>query len=120
MDLAAELQRIYDSEINAEITWFWDGGFTVRLGDKMNGLRLPGRGRRELGGRYFTLLQEAIAHFYGVPGIRRRDHCAFKASIRFALLEPSLQTLPVMCLAFYDCKLRGTVCIQETPKSRVK
>jgi hypothetical protein len=36
MDLAAELQRIYDSEINAEITWFWDGGFTVRLGDKMN------------------------------------------------------------------------------------
>jgi len=37
MDLAAELQRIYDSEINAEITWFWDGGFTVRLGDKMNG-----------------------------------------------------------------------------------
>jgi hypothetical protein len=37
MDLAAELQRIYDSEINAEISWFWDGGFTVRLGDKMNG-----------------------------------------------------------------------------------
>ena len=36
MDLAAELQRIYDSEINA-VTWFWDGGFTVRLGDKMNG-----------------------------------------------------------------------------------
>ena len=37
MDLASELQRIYDSEINAEITWFWDGGFTVSLGDKMNG-----------------------------------------------------------------------------------
>jgi hypothetical protein len=25
MDLAAELQRIYDSEINVEISWFWDG-----------------------------------------------------------------------------------------------
>jgi hypothetical protein len=37
MDLAAELQRIYDSEINAEINWSWDGGFTVRLGDKVNG-----------------------------------------------------------------------------------
>jgi hypothetical protein len=64
MDLAAELQRIYDSEINAEITWFWDGGFTVRLGRQDE--RLPGRGRRELGGRYFTLAPEAIAHFY--PG----------------------------------------------------
>jgi hypothetical protein len=37
MDLAAELQRIYDSEINVEIGWFWDGGIDVRLGDKMNG-----------------------------------------------------------------------------------
>ena len=37
MDLAAELQRIYDSEINVEIGWSWDGGIDVRLGDKMNG-----------------------------------------------------------------------------------
>jgi hypothetical protein len=37
MDLAAELQRIYDSEINVEIGWLWDGGIDVRLGDKMNG-----------------------------------------------------------------------------------
>ena len=26
MDLATELQRIYDSEINVEIAWLWDGG----------------------------------------------------------------------------------------------
>ena len=36
-DLAAELQRIYDSEINVEISWLWDGGIEVKLGDSMNG-----------------------------------------------------------------------------------
>jgi len=36
-DLAAELQKIYDSEINVSISWLWDGGITVRLGDQMNG-----------------------------------------------------------------------------------
>jgi hypothetical protein len=36
MDLAAELQKIYDSEINVEIGWFWDGGIDVRLGDRLN------------------------------------------------------------------------------------
>jgi len=33
------LQQIYDSEINFEITTFWDGGFTARLGDNMNGFK---------------------------------------------------------------------------------
>jgi len=36
-DLAVELQKIYDSEINISIGWFWDGGITLRLGDEMNG-----------------------------------------------------------------------------------
>jgi hypothetical protein len=31
------LQRIYDSEINA-VSWFWDDGFEVKLGELMNGL----------------------------------------------------------------------------------
>lgn len=31
------LQRLYDSEINAKIEWFWDSGFDVTLGDHMNG-----------------------------------------------------------------------------------
>ena len=42
MDLAAELQRIYDSEINVEIGWLWDGGIDVRLGDEMNGFLAEG------------------------------------------------------------------------------
>jgi hypothetical protein len=37
MDLTIELQKIYDSEINIEIGWLWDGGIEVRLGDKMSG-----------------------------------------------------------------------------------
>jgi hypothetical protein len=32
-------QRLYDSEINCEISSFWDGGFTVKIGDEMNGFR---------------------------------------------------------------------------------
>jgi hypothetical protein len=31
------LQQIYDSEINASVSWFWDGGFAVKLGDSING-----------------------------------------------------------------------------------
>ena len=35
--LEGELQKIYDSEINVEISWFWDSGVTIRLGDPLNG-----------------------------------------------------------------------------------
>lgn len=31
------LQALYDSEINASVETFWDGGFHVRLGDDWNG-----------------------------------------------------------------------------------
>ena len=36
MDLASELQKIYESEIHVEISWLWDG-VTIRLGDSLNG-----------------------------------------------------------------------------------
>jgi hypothetical protein len=62
MDLAAELQRIYDSEINVEIGWFWDGGIDVRLGDKMNGYLAEENVRCVA--EILPWLQEAIAHFY--------------------------------------------------------
>jgi hypothetical protein len=32
-----ELQKIYNSEINVEISWFWDSGVAIKLGDPMNG-----------------------------------------------------------------------------------
>lgn len=31
------LQKLYDQEINASISTFWDGGFEAKLGDDMNG-----------------------------------------------------------------------------------
>ena len=37
VDLATELQKIYDSEINVRITWLWDGGIDVQLGDQVSG-----------------------------------------------------------------------------------
>jgi hypothetical protein len=62
MDLAAELQRIYDSEINMEIGWFWDSGIDVRLGDEMNGYLAA----ENVGSvaEILPWLQEAIAHFF--------------------------------------------------------
>ena len=35
--LGGVLQALYDSEINASVETFWDGGFLARLGDGMNG-----------------------------------------------------------------------------------
>jgi hypothetical protein len=62
MDLAAELQRIYDSEINVRIGWFWDGGIEVRLGDDLNGYLAAETVASAA--EILPWLQEAIAHFY--------------------------------------------------------
>ena len=32
-------QKLYDSEINFCVETFWDGGFDVKIGDKMNGFK---------------------------------------------------------------------------------
>ena len=62
MDLAFELQKIYDSEINVEIGWFWDCGITIRLGDEMNGYLAEETLQSAF--EIVSWLQEAIAHFY--------------------------------------------------------
>lgn len=36
------MQRLYDSEINFSVSCFWDGGFTVIIGDDMNGCKYEG------------------------------------------------------------------------------
>jgi hypothetical protein len=62
MDLVAELQKIYDSEINVEISWLWDGDIDVRLGDRLNGF--VAETNVPLATDIIAWLQEAIAHFY--------------------------------------------------------
>jgi len=37
------LQRLYDSEINFEVSGFYDAGFDVRLGDALNGFLADGK-----------------------------------------------------------------------------
>ena len=61
MDLTAELQKIYDSEINVEISWFWDGDIDVRLGDRLNGFLTETNVPQVAD--ILPWLQEAIAHF---------------------------------------------------------
>src|SRR4051794_25557426 len=62
MDLAEELQKIYDSELNIRIGWLWDGGIEVRLGDEMNGF-LAGETVPSTA-EIIPWLQAAIARFY--------------------------------------------------------
>ena len=62
MDLAEEFQLIYESEINLAITWLWDGGIDIRLGDAVNGF-LAEENVRTMA-EILPWIQEAIAHFY--------------------------------------------------------
>jgi DNA-directed RNA polymerase subunit RPC12/RpoP len=63
-DLAEELQKIYDSEINVRISWLWDGGIEVWIGDDMNGYLA--QDSVSSAAEIVPWFQEAIAHFY--PG----------------------------------------------------
>jgi hypothetical protein len=36
------IRELYDSEINATISWVWDGGFDLAIGDQYNGIREAG------------------------------------------------------------------------------
>jgi hypothetical protein len=37
------LDDLYASEINASISWLWDGKIDVKLGDEMNGYKAEGK-----------------------------------------------------------------------------
>lgn len=62
MNIADELQPIYDSEINIRISWLWDGGIDVWIGDDLNGYRAQDTVVSVAD--IVPWLQEAIAHFY--------------------------------------------------------
>jgi hypothetical protein len=42
-DLEEILGALYESEINASISWLWDGGIDVELGDPLNGYDAEGK-----------------------------------------------------------------------------
>ena len=39
MRLIEAMQKLYATEINCAVASFWDGGFTVSVGDEMNGFK---------------------------------------------------------------------------------
>jgi hypothetical protein len=49
-DLEEILGALYKSEINASISWLWDGGIEVQLGDEWNGYKAERSGLHALPG----------------------------------------------------------------------
>jgi len=94
-DLAAELQRIYDNEINVRAFWFWCGGFTVQLGDQMNGYEAE-----ETVGSVAEILpwlQAAIAHFYPSSAYARSLDSEIRQRGAEAIFRPPRVGLSVRC-----------------------
>ncbi len=56
------LQMLYDSEINFELSCFWDAGFTWRLGDSANGYAAEGN-TRTIEEALTQLTDAALTHF---------------------------------------------------------
>lgn len=56
------LQRIYDSEVNARLGWFWDEGVEWRLGDDINGVLASGV-EECIGLALVKLCQAMLDHF---------------------------------------------------------
>jgi hypothetical protein len=56
------VQRLYDSEINFEVSGFYDAGFDVRLGDALNGSLAEGKVETWAEAEAW-LRDQALAHF---------------------------------------------------------
>lgn len=56
------LQLLHDSEINAGISCFYDGGFTATIGDEQNGIITRATCETEKQAENF-LLKKAVEHF---------------------------------------------------------
>jgi hypothetical protein len=94
-DLAVELHKIYDSEIDVRIGWFRDGGIEIRLGHDMN--------------RYLTeetvrtvaeiapWLHQAIAHFYPGSSYARWLSPELRKRVKQRLFQPPRTGAQVTC-----------------------
>ena len=95
MDLAVELQRIYDSEINVRISWLWDCGFEVRLGDDVNGFLAEETFAHTAG--ILPWLQQAISHFYPDSTYARSLNDEVRALAAQRLFQPPRDSARVRC-----------------------
>lgn len=69
--MASVIQELYDSEINVVIASFWDEGFHVRLGDRLNGFRAEAR-LADWPAVERWLTEAAIAHYPESAFAKRR------------------------------------------------
>ena len=69
--LEQELQKIYDSEINLSISWMWDAGFDLKLGDEFGGFVVEGQVRRVA--IYFPGSKKQSRNAIPLPSITSRD-----------------------------------------------
>lgn len=71
------LRRLYDSEINIEISSFWDGGYDFRIGDTANGFKQIGPRNIER-----TSANSVAEYIYGSTGVvcDMITHLAFHAA----------------------------------------
>lgn len=128
MDLAIELQKIYNSEINVEIGWFWDCGIRLRLGDQMNGYLAE-----ETVGLVSEIapwLQEAIAHFYPQSQYANSLDAEIRAQAQRRVFLPPRTGARVICpdcgaphaspyldeLIFFVCSQCGNSVQVQPPK----
>jgi len=95
MGLAIELQKIYDSEINVRISWLWDGGIEVRLGDEVNGFLAEENA--ESMAEIVPWLQEAIAHFFPTSSYAASLGSEIRASAANRLFRPPKVGASVIC-----------------------
>lgn len=56
------LQALYNSEINFELSTFWDGGFEWKLGDAVNGFKESGTAETLIGAEV-ALAEAALRHY---------------------------------------------------------
>jgi hypothetical protein len=61
--LEHRLQELYDSEINCELSSFWDGGWRIRLGDELNGYVFEDEGYDTIEQALCTLEVQAVKHY---------------------------------------------------------
>jgi hypothetical protein len=94
-DFAEELQRIYDSEINIRIGWFWDCGIEIRLGDDINGYLAEETVRSVAD--IIPWLQEAVAHFYPQSNYAASLGQEMQERAKYRLFQPPKAGAQVWC-----------------------
>ncbi len=72
MNLGTIIAALHDSEINGEISWFFDNSWTVKLGDPVNGYVVEA----------VVVSAEEAAEWLRANAVRRYPHS------QFALMHP--------------------------------